>query len=122
VIRFGKYRRKLWNDWENMEITLNSEELEKTEENCEKIGKYGWNVKWHGKYGRKVSWKVKRFGKCGRKVGWIMKWYEKYGRNPSWIVIRFGKYRRKLRNDGENMEGKLKSEKSWKIQKKIVKR
>jgi hypothetical protein len=25
-------------------------------------------VKWFGKYGRKVSWKVKRFGKCGRKV------------------------------------------------------
>jgi hypothetical protein len=37
-------------------------------------------------------------------------------------VIRFGKLGRKLRNDGENMEGKLKSEKSWKIQKKIEKR
>ena len=69
VKRFGKYRRKLWNDMENME------------ENSEKIGKI-WKkiVKWIRQYGRKISWIVKWFGKYGRKAGWIMKWYGKYGR------------------------------------------
>jgi hypothetical protein len=36
VKRFGKYRRKLWNDMENMEETVS------------------WNVKWSGKYGREA--------------------------------------------------------------------
>ena len=42
-------------------------EKENTEENSEKIWKYGrnpsWNVKWYGKYGRKVSWIAKWYGK-----------------------------------------------------------
>jgi hypothetical protein len=55
VIRFGKYRRKLWNDREHME---------------EKVG---WIVKWYGKYGRKVNWIVKWFGKYRRKLWKDMK-------------------------------------------------
>ena len=46
------------------------ENLENTEENCEKIRKNG------------------------RKVSRIVIRYEKYGRKESWIVIRFGKYGR----------------------------
>ena len=68
---YGKYRRKLWNDMENM--VENSEKW--------KDGKYGrkvsWNVKWYGKYGRKVSWNVKWYGKYGGKASWNVKWYGK---------------------------------------------
>jgi hypothetical protein len=46
--------------------------------------------------------------------------FGKYGRKGSWIVKRYGKYRRKLWNDMEDMEEK--TEKIWKIRKKIVKR
>ena len=58
MIRFGKYRRKLWNDRENVEETQVEE----------------WKV-----------WKIpkklwKDMNKYGRKVGWIVKWYAKYGR------------------------------------------
>ena len=81
MIRFGKYRRKLWNDGENMESKLNSEKIWKIQKKIVKwYGKYGWNVKWYGKYGRKVSWKVKRYGKYGKKASCIVKWYGKYGR------------------------------------------
>ena len=45
-----KYRRKLWNDMENMER------------------KESWIVIRYGQYGRKASWIVKRYGKYGGKV------------------------------------------------------
>ena len=57
--RFGKYKRKLWNDREN------------TEENCENIGniwkKGKLNSEKMWKVRRKVSWIVIRFGKYRRK-------------------------------------------------------
>ena len=63
--RFGNYRRKLWNDMQNME------------ENSEKIGKIQKKiVKSYGKYGRKARQIVKWFGK----YGWNVKWYGKYGK------------------------------------------
>ena len=64
--RYEKYRRKLWNDIENVE------------ENSEKIGKISWILKRYGKYGRKESWIVIRFGKYGRKISWIVKLFGKY--------------------------------------------
>ena len=102
--RFGKYRRKYWKDRENMEkntemilkkwkkVKSNSKVIWKIQENIVKrYEKYGWNVKWDGKYGRKVSWKVKRYGKYGKKASWIVKWYGKYGRQVGWIVKWYGK-------------------------------
>jgi hypothetical protein len=54
VKRYGKYRRKLWND-------------------KKKYGrKISWNGKWYRKYGRKVRWIVKRHGKHRKKVSWIV--------------------------------------------------
>jgi hypothetical protein len=80
VIRFGKYRRKLWNDGESMKSKLNSEKIWKIQKKIVKRQeKYGWNVKWYGKYGRKVSWKVKRYEKYGKKASCMVKWYGKYG-------------------------------------------
>jgi hypothetical protein len=56
----------IWKIWKKGK--LNGEKICKnTEENCEKIWKVGWIVKWYGKYGWKVSWNVKWYGKYGRK-------------------------------------------------------
>jgi rRNA maturation protein Nop10 len=76
---FGKYRRKLWSDRENME------------ENSEMI----WKIWKKSKSNSEKIWKIEKK---------IPKWYGKYGRKVSWIVKRFGKYRRKLWNDMENMD------------------
>ena len=77
-----KMIRKIWNKCKS-----NSEN---TEENCEKIWKYGkktcWNVIWYVKYGRNASWNVKQYGKYGRNVKW------------------YGKYWKQLWKDMENMK------------------
>ena len=79
VKRFGKYRRRFWNDIEHME--------EKVSQIVIRYGQYGrkssWNVKWYGKHGRKISWIVKWSGKLGWKFSWIVKLFGKYGRNVS---------------------------------------
>ena len=69
--------------------------MENTEE------KVSWIVKWYEKYGRNPSWIVKRYEKYGRKVSWKVKRYEKYG---SWKVKKFGKCRRKLWEDMKNID------------------
>jgi hypothetical protein len=74
AIRYGKYRRKLWNDMKNM--------------------KSSQIVKIYEHYGRNPSWIVKRNGKYGRKVSWILKWFGKYGR----------KNRKDMKNKEENSE------------------
>ena len=59
---------------------IGTKDLENTEEIVKRWEKYGWNVKWYGKYEKKVSWKVKRYGKYGKRASCIVKWYGKYGR------------------------------------------
>jgi hypothetical protein len=74
---------KIWKLWKKDK--LNSENIWKIQKKIVKwYGKYRWNVKWNGKYGRKASWKVKRYGK--------------YGRNP------YMKNMDEMWNDMENME------------------
>jgi hypothetical protein len=69
VKRFGKYRKKLWNDMENMEG--------KVSQIMVRYGQYGrkacWNVKWYGKYGRKASRRVIIYGQHRRKLSRIVK-------------------------------------------------
>jgi hypothetical protein len=65
----------IWKIWKKPK--LNSEKIWKIQKKIVKrYGKYGWNVKWFGKYRRKV----KRYGKYGGKVSWKVKWYGKYRR------------------------------------------
>jgi rRNA maturation protein Nop10 len=91
VTRFGKYRRKLWND---MKSRLNSDKIwENTEENCEMI----WKIWKKPKLNSEKIWKIQKK---------IVKWYENYGRKVGWILKRFGKYRIKLWTDMENGEEK----------------
>jgi hypothetical protein len=59
VKRIGKYRRKLWNDMENMDEMWN--DMENMEE------KESWIVRRYEKYWRNPSWIVKRYGKYRRK-------------------------------------------------------
>jgi hypothetical protein len=69
VKRFGKYRRRFWNDMEHME--------EKVSQIVIRYGQYGrkssWNVKWYGKYGRKASRRVIIYGQHRRKSCRIVK-------------------------------------------------
>jgi hypothetical protein len=60
MIRYGKYRRQLWNNTENMEkIKLDSDKIWKIQQKI---------VKLYGKYGRNPSWILKWFGKYRIKV------------------------------------------------------
>ena len=50
------------------------ENMEETQVELWKDGKYGRKVSWIVKiYGRKISRIVKIYGKCGRKVSWMWK-------------------------------------------------